>query len=82
MPWIRPIPEGEWLMQKAEELSVQDQAPKPIMLGRHLLELGLSPGPEMGKILKDAFEAQLDGEFSDVEGGMQWLRQELGKAGL
>ena len=82
MPWIRPIPEGEWLMQKAEELSVQDQAPKPIMQGRHLLELGLSPGPEMGKILKDAFEAQLDGDFGNIEGGMKWLRQELGRAGL
>ena len=76
-PWIRPIPEGVWLMQKAEELSVQDQAPKPIMLGRHLIELGLQPGPQMGIILKDAFEAQLDGEFGDVETGMEWLLKKI-----
>jgi tRNA nucleotidyltransferase (CCA-adding enzyme) len=76
-PWIQPIPEGEWLMKKAGELSVQDQAPKPMMQGRHLIELGHQPGPEMGRILKDAFEAQLDGEFGDLDGGIEWLKERI-----
>ena len=77
VPWEATIPEGEWLLRKAQELEVESQVPKPIMLGRHLIELGMSPGPEMGNILKQAFEAQLDGDFADVEGGMAWLRERL-----
>ena len=74
-PWIRPIPEGEWLMEKAGELEVKDSAPKPILQGRHLMELGVEPGPEMGRLLKAAFEAQLDGDFGDVEEGKEWVRR-------
>jgi len=42
-----------------------------------LLDLGIQPGPEMGIILKQAFEAQLDGEFADPEGGLTWLRERI-----
>ena len=34
---------------------------KPILLGRHLLEVGLEPGPEIGDRLRKAYEVQLDG---------------------
>jgi tRNA nucleotidyltransferase (CCA-adding enzyme) len=34
---------------------------KPILLGRHLLETGLKPGPEIGERLRKAYEVQLDG---------------------
>lgn len=73
-PWVRPIPEGEWLMARAVELSVKDSAPKAILQGRHLIDMGITPGPRMGKLLKAAFEAQLDGEFVDVVGGIGWVR--------
>ena len=33
----------------------------PILLGRHLLALGLPPGPRIGEILKAVYEQQLDG---------------------
>ncbi len=32
--------------------------------------LGMEPGPEMGSVLKQAFAAQLDGEFDSVEGAI------------
>jgi tRNA nucleotidyltransferase (CCA-adding enzyme) len=48
--------------------------PKKLVLGRHLLEMGIVPGVEMGKLLKKAYEAQLAGEFDSVEGGMAWIR--------
>jgi tRNA nucleotidyltransferase (CCA-adding enzyme) len=57
---------------KAEELAVRQKAPEPILLGRHLLERGFSPGPALGKILREAYEAQLAGEFHDLEGALTW----------
>jgi len=47
------------------------------MKGRHLLELGYKPGPLFKRTLDQAFEAQLDGSFSDEIGGMVWLRSHL-----
>ena len=64
---------GEWLLEKAKELEVAERAPTPILMGRHLLERDVKPGPHMGKVLARAFEAQLDGDFSDLDGALAWL---------
>jgi len=61
------------LRAKAEELRLREAAPKPILQGRHLIARGMSPGTEFGKTLNAAFEAQLEGEFSDLEGALKWL---------
>jgi len=47
----------------------------PIIMGRHLIDLGLNPGPHFGQILKSAFEAQLDGLFNSVEEGIEFLKK-------
>ncbi len=64
------------LLERAAELAVQDRAPRPVLMGRHLVALGLVPGPGFHPILEAAFEAQLEGKFSDVEGGLAWLQQQ------
>ena len=61
------------LADKAYELAVHQEAPRPILLGRHLLELGMTPGPALGPILHRAYEAQLTGEFSDSAGALAWM---------
>jgi tRNA nucleotidyltransferase (CCA-adding enzyme) len=61
------------LRARATELAVHDSAPKPILMGRHLLELGMEPGPELGEIVEAAYEAQLEGEFSDLPQALRWL---------
>jgi tRNA nucleotidyltransferase (CCA-adding enzyme) len=71
------FPEGPWLLERAEELKVKDSEPKPIILGRHLIENGLSPGPQFSPILEKCFEAQLDGAFKDLNGGLAFLIQHL-----
>ena len=68
------FPEGDWLLKKAAALEIQDNAPKPILLGRHLVDLGVKPGPHFGHILDRCYEAQLDGQFTDADGGMQYLK--------
>ena len=63
-----------WLAEQAKRLAVEDAAPKPIVMGRHLLDLGMKPGPGFKRILDRCFEAQLDGEFSDLDGGIAYLK--------
>lgn len=69
------FPAGDWLLEKAAELRLEAEAPQPIVLGRHLIELGLEPGPHFGSILEACFEAQLDGAFEDVERGVRFARR-------
>lgn len=65
------------LRNKAALLCLQNQAPKNIFLGRHLLELGMPPGREVGTVVNAAFEAQLEGEFFDYAGAIQWLKSQM-----
>ena len=64
-----------WLAEQAERLRVADSAPKPIVQGRDLIALGMKPGVEFGRILKAAYEAQLDGRFSDLKGGIEYVEK-------
>jgi tRNA nucleotidyltransferase (CCA-adding enzyme) len=57
----------EWFIQRARELEVEQQPPAPILLGRHLLEMGLKPGPQIGVITKAVYEMQLDGRVQTLE---------------
>jgi tRNA nucleotidyltransferase (CCA-adding enzyme) len=73
-PRPRGIPAGvSALREAARNLHLESSAPKPLLLGRHLMSRGVPPGREMGQILREAFEAQLDGAFQDVEGALGWL---------
>ena len=58
---------------------MKDSEPEPIVLGRHLIERGLKPGPEFSPILEQCFDAQMDGDFEDLEGGLAMLDQFLKK---
>lgn len=60
----------DWFLDRARELGVDRSPPKPLVLGRHLLELGMTPGPDMGVLLKQIYEKQLDGEIKTAEEGI------------
>ena len=68
-----------WLTSRAEALKIKDSTPKPLVLGRHLIALGLSPGTYFTEILRHCFEAQLDGIFTDEAGGIDFLKGLLEK---
>ena len=67
------------LVARAKELQLQEAAPKPILLGRHLLSLGWKPGPKYKPVLDAAFEAQLDGAFADERGALVWLKDQIAR---
>ncbi len=68
---------AEWLRERMQVLGVFDGPPAKLLLGRHLLEMGLQPGPALGKITQAAWIAQLRGEFQDLEGARDWARRAL-----
>jgi tRNA nucleotidyltransferase (CCA-adding enzyme) len=57
----------DWFLERARALGVEHRPPPPLLLGRHLLELGLAPGPRVGRILKRVYELQLDGQVTTLE---------------
>jgi tRNA nucleotidyltransferase (CCA-adding enzyme) len=57
----------DWFVERARALGVEHRPPPPILMGRHLLELGVSPGPRMGEILKAVYELQLDGIVTTLD---------------
>lgn len=59
-------------LARAKALAIADSQPKPILLGRHLIAEGIPPGKEMGRILNETFEAQLDGQFNDLDGALKY----------
>ncbi len=57
----------DWFIEKARELEVETNPPKPILMGRHLIELGLKPSAQFGEITKAVYEMQLDGKVGNLE---------------
>ena len=61
----------DWFLERARELGVANAPPAPLLLGRHLLDLGVPPGPLVGRLLKQIYEQQLDGEITSIEDGIE-----------
>ncbi len=57
----------DWFIERARSLGVEHKPPAPILLGRHLIELGVTPGPGMGEILRAVYELQLDGVVTTLD---------------
>ena len=60
------------------KLKVEEKAPQPILMGRHLIELGLEPSPEFKRILDAVYEMQLDGQIQDLEEAIWEARKIIG----
>jgi tRNA nucleotidyltransferase (CCA-adding enzyme) len=69
---------SQWFLERARALGVEHAPPSPFVLGRHLLELGVEPGPRMGEILRAIYEKQLDGEVTSLEEGLVVAQALLG----
>lgn len=61
----------EWFLERARRLGVEHQPPEPLLLGRHVLTLGLPPGPRIGQILGQVYERQLDGDIQTLEAAIE-----------
>jgi len=69
------FPEKLW--QAAADFDLLDIAPQPYLTGKMLMELGVKPGKQMGEIIKQSFELQLDGKIKNVDDAVAWARERL-----
>ena len=65
----------DWFLERARQLGVQHAPPAPLVLGRHLLALGMKPGPRIGELLRAIYERQLDGTVTTTEQGIAFARE-------
>ncbi len=65
----------EWFIAKVRELEIEKKAPEPILMGRHLIELGMDPSPQFKKILDAVYEMQLDGHITDLDAAVEKARE-------
>jgi tRNA nucleotidyltransferase (CCA-adding enzyme) len=75
--FTEPSPQGVWLKEVADRLQIAANAPKRLALGRHLIAMGRKPRPWFSEALDAAYEAQLDGAFSDEPAAVAWLAEWL-----
>jgi tRNA nucleotidyltransferase (CCA-adding enzyme) len=68
----------DWFIERARSLGVEHKPPAPILLGRHLIEMGVTPGPRMGEILKAVYELQLDSAVQTLEEARARARELVG----
>ena len=64
----------EWFIERVRSLQVEKKAPDPILMGRHLIELGMKPSPKFKKVLEAVYELQLDGKVSDLDSAIAAAR--------
>lgn len=67
----------DWFLERATALGVEHRPPAPILMGRHLLALGMKPGPAVGRILKEVYEGQLEGTVATLEEAIAAARERL-----
>lgn len=53
----------EWVLEKAREMNISQEALKPLIQGRDLIALGMKPSPEFKDILEFALNLQIDEEL-------------------
>lgn len=69
----------DWFIDRARALGVEHAAPAPLLLGRHLIDLGVAPGPAMGRVLRHVYERQLDGEVTTLDQAIEAARGFIGR---
>ncbi len=67
----------DWFLERAEALGVEHRPPAPLLMGRHLLALGMEPGPEVGRVLRDVYERQLEGTVTTLDEAIAAARETI-----
>jgi poly(A) polymerase len=71
----------EMLKEKRASLSQEEVKPRPFVTGRDLIQLGLPPGKQLGRLLTLLMDEQLEGRFADRQAALT-RAEELVKTGF
>ena len=61
-------------LERVRRLGVEIAPPPPILQGRHVLALGLPPGPRIGEITRAVYDLQLDDRVLTLEDAIEAAR--------
>ena len=67
----------EVLWRAAVNLDLLEAAPQPYLMGKMLMDLGVKPGKQMGEIIKQSFELQLDGKIKSTDEAIEWASKNV-----
>jgi len=67
----------DFLLAFKEKVNAEPVLPPPLITGLDIIEMGVREGPEIGKLLRLAYDAQLDGKYSDRDQLLKWIRREM-----
>lgn len=70
----------EWFVERARELAIERKPPAPILMGRHLLEMGVEPSPLVGEVTRAVYEMQLDNRVRTLEEAKRAARELLSES--
>lgn len=66
-----------FLVEQSKQLQAQPELRPPLLTGDDLKELGMKPGPAMGKLLGELREKQLQDELATPSQARAWARKQI-----
>ena len=64
----------DFLQSYVEEMANEPILPEPWICGHDLIDMGIKEGKLIGKILKEAYDAQMEDRFADRDELLEWIR--------
>ena len=64
----------DFLNKKKVEFANEPIIPQPLLTGKDLIELGWSPGPDLGQTLKFVQDMQLEGKLNSKDEALDWVK--------
>jgi poly(A) polymerase len=76
----RRLDHYEFVLREAEELDRQPAIRPPLLTGNDLLDMGMKPGPKLGRLLAELRERQLQDELTTPDEARAWAQKRLAEA--
>jgi poly(A) polymerase len=70
----RMLDNYDFLNRYLEELASEPVLPEPWIRGRDLLDMGIEEGKQIGRILKAAYDAQMEERFASRTKLLEWIK--------
>ena len=67
----------EFIRNKRDEFAAEPLIPPPLITGRDLIDLGLTPGPRFKELLEAVQSRQLEATLTTRDDALAWLKNEL-----
>ena len=67
-------PTHESHLNLARKMGLHNKPPEPLVNGKLLFQLGFQAGPDMGKAIKKAYDAQLDGKINNTQEAIAFIK--------